>query len=241
MDKRVCLETIDTGHLKETGGYPTHPEEPSKKLFPTGTGTIGHSDPAGSFGGLLTPCPSTIHIDPQRKQMCAVHALRNVAQDKAGDVIADALLVQGAIDTASRLGEHVLGGGNFSTEAMYDAVDMLDSFSIRVLSYHILAMPAKDLCRGAFADVENIPVAGLVMHISKRGHYVALLRDSTPDTPQILLLDSVYPNRIEILSPEQFHAAASSSSAIFRAGKHVVQYDNITLQVLRGKVAPHDP
>ena len=47
------------------------------------------------------------------------------------------------------------------------------------------------------------------MHISKGSHDVALLWQGTRDAAQTLLLESVSPNRIEILSPEQFHVVAS--------------------------------
>ena len=215
MDKRLCLEPSCTNHPKETLGFPTDSKGPSKQLFPMGTVVIGQTDQEGSFGGFLTSCPPSIHIDPQRKQMCAVHALRNVVQDKAGDVITDALLVAAATQAAGRLEDtpsmhyDELQGGNFSIEAICDAVGMLDNFSIRELKWHWLGLPATDFCRAAFADVENLPVAGLVLHVSKRSHYVAVLRQDTSDAAQILLLDSVYPDRIEILSPQQFHVVAS--------------------------------
>ena len=38
-------------------------------------------------------------------------------------------------------------GGNFSTEARYDAVDIVDNVSMCVLRSDMLAIPANDLCR----------------------------------------------------------------------------------------------
>ena len=38
-------------------------------------------------------------------------------------------------------------GGNFSTEARYDAVDIVDNVRICVLRSDMLAIPANDLCR----------------------------------------------------------------------------------------------
>ena len=80
---------------------------------------MGDTDPASRFESHFVACPNSIHIDPQRKQMCAVHALRNAVQDKKGQVITDELLVQGAKMAAYRLKEALSlhydasGGGNF--------------------------------------------------------------------------------------------------------------------------------
>jgi hypothetical protein len=134
-----------------------------------------------------------------------------------------------------------LHGGNFSIEAICDAVGMLDNFSTRELKWHWLDLPATDFCRAAFADGENLPVAGLVLHVSKRSHYMAVLRQDTSDAAQILLLDSVYPDRIEILSPQQFHDVANRTCTRHEKGKDRLVYQNRMLQVLRGKVIGHCP
>ena len=100
-------------------------------------------------------------------------------------------------------------GGNFSTEAMYDTVDMVDTVSILCLALGYAGHSCERSLSGAYVEVENLPIAGLVMHISQGSHEVALLWQGTRDAAQTTLLESVSPNRIEILSPEQFHVVAS--------------------------------
>ena len=65
----------------------------------------------------------------------------------------------------------------------------------------------------AFADVENSTAVGLVLHSKERQHYVALLRNADHFPSEMLLLDSLRPSTVEIVTADSFRSSVASGSA----------------------------
>ena len=157
--------------------------------------------------------PSALQIDPERVGFCAVHALRNAMQDHGGHLITDSLLVRGAEVAAHFLGdcvsEHydIHRGGNFSIGAMMAAAGLVENFSLHLLNLHkhiVHNASAEEFALEAFADVENNEVVGLVVHRRERRHYVALIRNGDHFPSEMLLLDSLRPHTVELVTAESF-------------------------------------
>ena len=209
--------------------------------------TLEGVDPVATSWGKRIPCPPTIHIDRQKRQLCAVHALRNVIQDVSGDVITEDLLVQGAKLAAKRLGDDlslhqcVRGAGNFSIEAVAEAVMLTAGFSMRCLGSLSAVwdgLPAVTVVEQAFASAEGLQVAGLLVH--SIGHYVALLPPGTAGSTQVLLLDSLHPTTVELVDPDSFKTKAVRRKPRRQTTKRTREPCHRMFQILKGKSALYD-
>ena len=237
----ICPAVISPGPIvKPAGGTEKCGQRPE---------TSQDVDPVATSWGTLVPCPRAIHIDPQRKQLCAMHALRNAVQDTTGHTITEELLSRGAERAAKRFDDDTSvhqdskGEGNFSIEAVAEAVMQTDNFSMRCLSSLSETwdkMSAITVVEQAFADVEGLPVAGLLVHIAVRNHYVALLLHGPASSAQILLLDSLHPATVQILTAESFKTLATSRKRTRRRGKSTQEPRHFMFQIVRGKLPMYD-
>lgn len=158
------------------------------------------------FGGDLVPTLGCLKVDPQSTlALCAVHALRNAAQDFDTEppIFAQALLEQGAASAASRLGDHVsfhmnlADATNYSIEALSAAVSLTGVFVLRELPSAARAMETDptEAIKLCFGQGEANGVLGLLMHVP--GHYVAWRLVEDGDDRHAVLLDSLRPALLE--------------------------------------------
>jgi hypothetical protein len=173
-------------------------------------------------------------------------ALSNASQDKGGKFFTQELLIKGANAAALRLREHVSlhmntkQAGDFSIEALCDAVSLTNHYTMQALSLSpqleaLRDSPPHTVLDFAFSCIRGLPVVGLLMHLPS-GHYVALRRDSAVAPLSAIVLDSLCPESMEVFSAEQFCqvAMAERKTSVGRAPMFTI------LQLLEGGQAEHD-
>jgi hypothetical protein len=157
-------------------------------------------------------------------------------------VITDNLLVRGAEVAAELLGdclaEHydVHLGCNFSIAAMIAALDLSENFSICLLDVHkhLRHCPsAEEFTLAVFDDVENHSMVGLVIHSIRRHHYVALVRNGKHFPAQLLLLDSMRPEVVEVVTADAFKGFLAGGQ---EEGTYAAQSGYTVLQCVHGKL-----
>jgi hypothetical protein len=194
--------------------------------LPRGFGKQVDAPTNGRPQGEKLHAPTSFQIDPQRGSMCAVHALRNAAQDFPLDsqpTFTDELLQQGAKRAATKLNESVAlhmrmpFGDNFSIEAIMAAVDLAPGYHCLPLANYILGLgdrgepttnvPSLESCAyAAFGDLAGEKPVGLLMQVP--GHYVAWRLIDTEHTATPMrhpaLIDSTDHAHVEVFTPTAF-------------------------------------
>jgi len=133
------------------------------------------------------------------------------------------------------------GAGNFSIEAVAEAVMLTAEFSMRCLgslSAALRGLPAVAVVEQAFASARGLQVAGLLVH--SIGHYVALLPHGTAGSTQVLLLDSLHPTTVELVDPDSFKTKAVRRKPRRQTTKRTREPCHRMFQILKGKSALYD-
>jgi hypothetical protein len=159
-----------------------------------------------------------------------------------GDVISDNRLVRGVEVAAKILGDSLAEhcdihlGGNFSMAAMLAAGDLSESFSLCLLDVcnHLRhCASAEEFTWSVFDDVENQAMVGLVIHSLHRHHYMALVRNGEQFPAQMLLLDSLHPEEVEVVTAHTFKSIIAGEEA---DGRYAAQSGYTVLQCVRGRL-----
>ena len=95
---------------------------------------------------------------------------------------------------------------------------------------------AEEFAMAAFADVESSTVVGLVIHSKERHHYVALLRNGDHFPSEMLLLDSLRPSTVEIVTAASFRTSVAGGSADCVKEQYVAHTAYTMFQCVNGKL-----
>ena len=116
------------------------------------------------------------------------------------------------------------------------AADLSERFSLCLLDVckHLRhCASAEEFTWSVFDDVENQAMVGLVIHSLRRHHYVALVRNGEQFPSQMLLLDSLRPEEVEVVTAHTFKSIIAGEEA---DGKYAAQSGYTVLQCVRGRL-----